>query len=317
MPSPLRLGTRGSKLALAQADLVNRALAKSGATGEPVIITTSGDWKPEHGEKRLMESAGGKGLFVKEIEQALMEGRIDVGIHSLKDVPSFLPHGLGVDHVLDRGDARDAFIACSDTDLMSLKPRATVGTASLRRQAIVKKLRPDLNVVPLRGNVPTRLDKLRQGQVDAIILANAGLSRLGNDIMPLSDFYCTLLAPEVFLPACGQGIIGIESKTDDTATRAVLDSIHHTPTGLCAAAERRTLQILDGSCHTPIGAYATYAHGRIRLAAMVAAPDGTDIYRAEREGAATTIADAVRMGEDLGAEIRANAPHLLPAACAA
>lgn len=311
----LLLGTRGSRLALAQTELVLAGLRAAhpalAVTFE--IIKTSGDWKPEDGERRLAENEGGKGLFVKEIEQAILATRVHAGVHSLKDVPSFLPEGLGVDITLPRADARDVFICRDGDDLMSLKAGAVIGTASLRRQAIVKKLRPDLQVVPLRGNVPTRLDKLRQGQVDAIILANAGMSRLGPEIMPLNDIRCTLLDTAMMLPACGQGIIGIETRLMDDDVRQALFSIHHANTGICAAAERKILQILDGSCQTPIGAYATLVDGSMHVRSIVAMPDGTGAYQAERQGSVRTVDDAVRLAADLGAEMRAHAPAgLLP-----
>ena len=315
MNSPFLLGTRGSQLALIQARLVMDALhaAKPDLACEPFVIKTSGDWKPEDGEKRLAESEGGKGLFVKEIEQALMDGRVQVGVHSLKDVPSFLPEGLAVDHMIMRADPRDALISHGHDDVMALPSGARVGTASLRRQAILKKLRPDLIVVPLRGNVTTRIDKLRSGQVDAIILANAGLSRLGPHVLPLADLTCTLLDPAFMLPACGQGIIGLESRVQDKAVRACLDAIHHEATGLCAFAERRVLQVLDGSCHTPIGAYATLDDGQLFLRAMVAAPDGSYAYQGERAGSVATRAEAEALAQDLGDEVRSHAPDgLLP-----
>lgn len=316
-PTVLTLGTRGSRLALRQTDLVCAALGQAwpDLTCIPHIIRTSGDWKPEHGETRLSEQAGGKGLFVKEIEEALRAKVVHAGVHSLKDMPSILPNGLGVDHVLPRADARDVFISRTGDDLLALPSGAVVGTASLRRQAVVKGARADLTVVTLRGNINTRLEKLRDGQVDAIILAQAGLSRL--DLHEtLSSLHVTPLDPSLMLPACGQGIIGIETHLDDQVTRQCLDAIHDPATGLCAVAERRVLQILDGDCRTPVGAYAIWAgKDQLHLRAMVARPDGTDSYAAERQGPVVTPADAIAMANDLGAEMRANAPAGILPAC--
>jgi hydroxymethylbilane synthase len=315
MTMELKVGTRGSRLALAQTELVLTSLAA--ATSDVVcvqqIIETTGDWKPQHGETRLAESAGGKGLFIKEIEQAIAACVIDIGVHSLKDVPSFLPDGMMVDHVMPRADARDILIVRGQGNLMTLPAGATIGTSSLRRQAMLMRLRPDLKVVPLRGNVTTRLDKLRQGQVDAIILANAGLSRLGAAVWPLAGLSSTLLDADEFLPACGQGIIGIEVAVKNTAAIDILNKIHHAPTGLCAAAERRVLQILDGSCQTPIGAYAVIDQGVMHLRGMIAQPDGLAAVHGERRGSVATRADVEIMANDLGVELRKNAPRgLLP-----
>lgn len=314
--STLLLGTRGSKLALAQTALVTQSIADALPAQNVAhdIIKTSGDWKPEDGERRLAEVEGGKGLFVREIEQAIAAGRVHAGVHSLKDVPSFLPDGLVIEHFLKRADPRDVFISRDGKGLMDLPAGALVGTASLRRQAIIKKLRPDVNVAPVRGNVPTRLEKLRSSQFDAILLANAGLQRLGSDTADLNGLGVMVLEPDVMLPACGQGIIGIEIRTEDSATRAVLDKIHDHETGLCATAERRVLQILDGSCQTPIGAFARMQGNRMHLVAFVATPDGVHAYQAERTEVVTDVATALALGNDLGAEVRAHAPDgVLPA----
>lgn len=313
-PSPLILGTRGSRLALIQTEAVLGALraAFPGIDASLKVIKTSGDWKPEDGEKRLSEADGGKGLFVKEIEQAVLAAAVHAGVHSLKDVPSFLPMGAQVAHVLERANPMDVFISRTGDDLMALPSGSVVGTSSLRRQAIVKKLRPDLVVVPLRGNVPTRLDKVRSGQVDAAILAAAGLDRLGPDAYAV-DLTYTKMDPALMLPACGQGIIGIETRTDDTDTLAVMDKINHMPTCLCAAAERQVLQILDGDCHTPIGAFATLQNEHMYIRAMVATPDGHTSYQAERQGSVKTVDDALALAQDLGMDVRGHAPQgLLP-----
>lgn len=314
-PPALVLGTRGSRLALTQTDLVMAALASArpGIAVHPRIIKTSGDWKPEDGEKRLSEAEGGKGLFVKEIEQALLDGKVQAGVHSLKDVPSFLPEGAQVVHTLARADPHDVLITRDQHNLMTLPSGSVIGTSSLRRQALIKKNRPDLVVVPFRGNVPTRMEKVLAGQVDATILAAAGLVRLGQAAIGAEGLTLTALDPSEMLPACGQGVIGIETRVDDTATVAIMNDIHHRETGLCVLAERRVLQILDGDCHTPIGAYATLTGDQMYLRALVATPDGAQCYQAERQGTVKTPADVVVMANDLGQEIRAHAPcGLLP-----
>lgn len=297
----LRLGTRGSKLALAQTAMVRAALgvAHPGIDIETVVITTSGDWKPQDGETRLSEQAGGKGLFAHEIEKSLLAGEIDFAVHSLKDMPSYLPDGLAIDHVLPRADVRDAFISHIAKNIHSLPQKAVVGTSSLRRQAILMAVRPDLMIVPLRGNVETRLQKLKDGQVDATFLAMAGLNRLsiaGDMIHPLPV--------EDMLPACGQGIVGIETRADDDKVRTLLNAIHHTPTGLCAYAERAVLQVLDGSCHTPIGAHAVLSDDQMILRVLVASPDGTTIYRDDITAPATTAAQAIAAGQTVGQRLK-------------
>lgn len=297
----LKIGTRGSKLALVQADMVMNGLrqAHPGIELERVIITTSGDWNPASGETRLLEQAGGKGLFAREIEQALLSGAVDVGVHSLKDMPSFLPPGLALDHVLERADLRDAFISYTYASLDDMPTGAVVGTSSLRRQALILSRRPDLKVVPLRGNVDTRLQKLKDGQVDATYLAMAGLNRLGitgDMIHPIN--------PHEMLPACAQGIVGLETRAGDSKTRAYLAPLHHDVTGLCAAAERAVLQVLDGSCHTPIGAMAGITGGVMTLEALVASPDGGMIYRDQSETRVHSPDQAYDVGCALGRKLK-------------
>ncbi len=274
-PKTLKIGTRGSPLALKQVDLVVEALkaAHPALLTETIIIKTSGDWKPEDGEQRLSEKEGGKGLFAKEIEAALLAGEIDCAVHSLKDMPAFLPPGLGLDHVLKRDDPRDAFICHTVSDFMDLPPGATVGTSSLRRQAFMLARRPDLKVVPLRGNVQTRLQKLKDGQVDATFLAMAGLNRLG-----IQGDFIHPIDPSVMPPSCGQGVISVETRTDDAATRRLMDALHCAETQACALAEREALKVLDGSCHTPIGAFAYIDLDRIVFEVSVAYGNGSAIY---------------------------------------
>jgi hydroxymethylbilane synthase len=295
----LRLGTRGSPLALAQARMVREALAVAhGFDAERIaleVIRTSGD----RIQDRPLADAGGKGLFTKEIEEALAAGAIDLAVHSSKDMPTVLPPGLVLSAFLPREDPRDAFISRKAKSIAALPRGATVGTASLRRQAMVKRMRPDLVIVPLRGNVETRLRKLDEGVADATLLALAGLKRLG-----LADAATAVLDVEGFLPAVGQGAIGIETRADDTKTRDLLAAINHSDTASALTCERAFLAVLDGSCRTPIAGHATVATGRLSFRGMILKPDGSESFETTRNGAA---ADAARLGGDAGAELRAQA----------
>lgn len=276
-PKTLKIGTRGSPLALKQAEMVERALiaAHPDLTIARIIIKTSGDWKPSDGETRLSEVEGGKGLFVREIEKALMDGEIDCAVHSMKDMPSFLPIGLALDHVLPRADARDAFICRGHKSFMALPAGSVVGTSSTRRQSMLLHYRPDLKIVTLRGNVSTRIAKMDDGQVDATFLAMAGLNRLG-----LSGDYIHPVEKSQMTPSCGQGIVAIETREGDDSTRILLDSIHHSETGLCGFAERKALQILDGSCHTPIGVHAQLSSPtRMTIDIFVGSMDGKKVFK--------------------------------------
>ena len=294
----LRLGTRGSPLALAQAQEVRGRLAAAhdelAAEGalEIVVIKTSGDKIQD----RTLAEIGGKGLFTKEIEDALLQGAIDVAVHSMKDVPTWLPEGLAITAVLPREDPRDAFFSNRGARLADLPAGAVVGTASLRRQAQVLMARPDLKVVPLRGNVGTRLRKLAEGQADATLLAMAGLKRLGE-----AGRVTAPLEPEEMLPAVAQGAIGLEARVADERTGAWLAALDHRETAARVGAERACLEVLDGSCRTPIAALAELEGAELRLRALVAMPDGSRAHRAERRGPA---ADAEALGRDAGAELR-------------
>lgn len=305
----LRIGTRGSQLALFQANTVADALKARHphVAVEIVEILTSGDWRPAHGEARLSESQGGKGLFAKEIEQAILAGTVDCGVHSAKDMASVLPPGLALDHMLPREDVRDAFLANSCESLDALPPGAVVGTASLRRQAFILARRPDLKIVPLRGNVPTRIEKLRAGMVDATILALAGLRRLD-----LAHEAAAILSPEEMLPAAGQGAIAVETRSNDTQTRTLLDALHCTQTGYCVAAERAALQILDGSCRTPIGAHAVMEGDILTLRVTIASPDGRAEYSETMSGPA---ANAAQIGRETGQIMKSRTPAALLASC--
>lgn len=302
----LKIGTRGSPLALRQTEMVEEKLkaAIPNIQLERVIIKTSGDWKPEDGETRLPEREGGKALFAREIEEALLAGTIHCAVHSMKDMDSYTPEGLALDHMLEREDVRDAFICHSAESFMKLPEGATVGTSSLRRQAFILSQRPDLKVVPLRGNVHTRLEKLEAGQVDATFLAMAGLKRLGivgNFIHPVPF--------ETILPPCGQGIIAIETREDDEKTRGLLDKIHHDITGHCAAAERSALQMLDGSCRSAIGAYARITGQMMRIDLHVAYPTGGIIYKAHEVMYVKSIFEATDLGIKAAEKLKANLPE--------
>lgn len=302
--APFRLGTRGSPLALAQAHelrarlaAAHPALAAEDAV-EIVAIKTTGD----RVQDRPLAEIGGKGLFTKEIEEALLDKRIDAAVHSMKDVPTWLPEGLRIAAVLPREDPRDVLLAPGGVGLAALPTGSVVGTASLRRQAQVLLARPDLKVVPLRGNVQTRLRKLRAGEVDATLLALAGLRRLGLATDIAAD--STILDVEDMLPAAAQGAIGIEVRDDNTRARDIMAALDHAPSAVCVTAERACLEVLDGSCRTPIAVLAEVTRGEMRLRALVAMPDGSSAHRAEQRGA---TADAAALGRAVGAELRAAA----------
>jgi hydroxymethylbilane synthase len=297
----LRIGTRGSPLALRQAELASAALAAArpelaeAGVLEVVVIRTTGDRLTD----RPLADLGGKGLFCKEIEAALLAQEIDVAVHSMKDLPTWLPGGLIIGAVLEREDPRDALIAKSASSLDALPSGAAVGTASLRRKAQLLARRPDLRITTLRGNVQTRLSKVEAGEVDATLLALAGLKRLG-----LEHLASVVLAPDELLPAVGQGAIGLECRAKDEAVRALLSEIDHAASSLCVHAERALLDALDGSCHTPIAGYAEIADGRLRLRALIARPDGSECLRAERTGPPR---EGVILGREAGLELRSRA----------
>jgi hydroxymethylbilane synthase len=292
----LRIGTRGSPLALVQAEAVRAALAAAhgidAASMEIRIFRTSGD----RIQDRLLADAGGKGLFTKEIEEALLSGEIDLAVHSAKDMPTFLPDGLLLAACLKREDPRDAFISRKAASIAALPQGASVGTSSPRRKALVKGIRPDLTTPLLRGNVETRLRKLEAGDADATILAFAGLKRLG-----LADVATRVMEIDEFLPAAGQGAIAIEIRADDARIRAMTDSISHADTFHALTAERAFLSILDGSCRTPIAAHATISGNVLRLRGQIASPDGDQSHDIAREG---LISDAAAIGEAAGHEMK-------------
>jgi hydroxymethylbilane synthase len=295
----LRIGSRGSPLALAQAREVKARLAAAGgldgARIEIKVIRTTGDAIQD----RPLAEAGGKGLFTKEIEEALASSVIDLAVHSTKDMPTVLPPGLVLAGFLPREDPRDAFICRKASSLDALPGGAIVGTASLRRQAMVKRLRQDLDVVTLRGNVETRLRKLDAGEVDATLLAVAGLKRLG--LLPVAT---AILEVDDFLPAVGQGAIAIEARGDDAASRALVAAIDDADTATAIAAERAFLAVLDGSCRTPIGGHARLNGGMLQFRGMIVRPDGTEAFDVFREGRRE---DAALLGADAGRELKERA----------
>jgi len=282
----LRLGTRGSKLALVQADMVRDRLIANGAACEIVILKTSGD----RIQDRSLADAGGKGLFVKEFEDALLKEDIDLAVHSMKDVPTALPPGLDLSAFLEREDPSETFLSHKARSLADLPKGARIGTSSVRRHAQVLRARPDLDVVLLRGNVDTRLKKLDDGEMDAILLALAGLKRLG-----LASRATAILDPKVWLPSLAQGAIGIEIRETDTRAREITGLLNHEPTELALACERAFQAALDGSCRTPIAGLATIDGGRLAFSGEVLAPDGSD--------AATATFD-VALGPNPRAEAR-------------
>jgi len=295
----LRIGTRGSQLALAQANLVRRLLAEAHGVKEDAIavevITTSGDRITD----RPLSEVGGKGLFTKEIEAALLDNQIDLAVHSSKDVATRLPAGLELAAFLPREDVRDAFVSLVARDLDGLPQGARFGTSSIRRAAQILRVRPDLQIVGFRGNVDTRIKKLRDGIADATLLAAAGLNRLGR-----SAEVTSLLDPRRFPPAPAQGAIGIEIRADDARTRMLVGALDHRQTHDALLAERALLDVLDGSCRTPIAALTTREGDQIVLLGQILSPDGRTVFELERHGAAAQAGD---IGRSLGEELKAMA----------
>lgn len=265
----LRLGTRGSKLALVQAHLVRDRLIAGGAGCEIVILKTSGD----RIQDRSLADAGGKGLFVKELEDALLKDEIDLAVHSMKDVPTGIPPGLSLSAFLEREDPSEAFLSPKAATLADLPQGARLGTSSVRRHAQALRARPDLDVVLLRGNVDTRLKKLDDGAMDAIFLALAGLKRLG-----LAARATAVLDPKDWLPSLGQGVIGIEIRETDTQAREITGQLNHEPTEFALTCERAFQAALDGSCRTPIAGLATVERDVLAFSGEVLAPDGSAVH---------------------------------------
>ena len=303
MPDPtprFRLGTRGSPLALWQAREVRARLSQAfGLDPDAVlidVIKTSGDMIQD----RPLSTAGGKGLFTKEIDQALLDARIDLAVHSAKDLPTALPDGLAIAGYLPREDVRDALIGGSAPTLDGLPRGAVIGTASLRRAALVRRRRSDLRTALLRGNVETRLAKLAAGRFDATLLALAGLKRLG-----LDGRATEILDADVFPPAIGQGAIAVMTRAGDPRAREAVERIADAEAGVALAAERAFLAVLDGSCRTPIAGLGRLADGRARFRGLVLREDGSEAYEAEGEGPPE---DAAAIGAAAGRDILARAP---------
>ncbi|HVK65141.1 MAG TPA: hydroxymethylbilane synthase [Polyangium sp.] len=292
----LNLATRRSALALAQSRAFARALveASPGLEVGELEIVTSGDKITD----RPLQEVGGKGLFVKELEEALLDGRAHFAVHSYKDVPAVIPDGLVITCVPQREDPRDVFITRTGATLAELPAGARVGTSSLRRAAAIGVARPDLGIVPLRGNVDTRLRKLEEGQVDAIVLALAGLKRLG-----LERHATEILDPAVMLPAIGQGALGIECREADEETRRALTPLDDAETNVRVAAERGVMVALGADCRTPVAAHAVRTDEGLWIRAMIAEADGTRPRMGERRVAWPSAAEATRVGLDLGQEL--------------
>ncbi len=298
--STLVIGTRGSPLALRQAheveDRLAAALGWDKAQLPLSIIKTTGDVIQD----RPLSEAGGKGLFTKELDVALLNGAIDLAVHSAKDLPTRLAEGLVIAGYLPREDVRDAFISGIAKSLSALPRGAVMGSASLRRQAQVKRARPDIEVTLLRGNVGTRLAKVESGAVAATLLAVAGLKRLG-----LESHVTAVLDTEEFLPAVGQGAIAIVTRAEDERTRGFVNAILHEATGVALACERAFLTVLDGSCRTPIAGHARADNGTVHFRGLVLRPDGSDSVEVSGAGSA---AEAVRIGEEAGRDLKARMP---------
>ena len=299
--TPLKIGTRGSPLALAQAHETRARLSQAfdleESCFEIIVIKTTGDRVLD----RPLKEIGGKGLFTREIEDDLLSGRIDIAVHSMKDMPTEQPTGLILDTYLPREDVRDAFVSLTKNSMDALEAGQKLGSSSLRRKAQLMLARPDLEVVEFRGNVQTRLKKLEDGVADATFLAAAGLNRLG-----LSHIAKSFLDPDVMLPAVAQGAIGIERRSEDTRVAEILSAIHDTSTGQRLAAERAFLRGLDGSCETPIAGLAELNGSTLRLRGEVLRPDGSEAINDDQS---CPIEDAEKLGTEMAIKILNSTPN--------
>jgi len=287
----LRIGTRGSTLARWQAEFVRAGLARHGVAAELVIVSTSGD----RDRQSSLRVIGGKGVFTKELEDALLEERIDLAVHSMKDMPTTLPAGLAIAAICEREDVRDALISRGGLKLDQLPSGARIGTSSLRRQAQLRHYRRDLEMLDMRGNVDTRLAKVAQGNYDAIILAKAGLDRLGK-----AGQISEIVPPEICLPAAGQGAIGIETRKRDDELSAAVRKLNHDPSQAAVEAERAVLAGLEGGCQVPIGVWCRMESGSLVIDACVLSADGTESIRERRTGA---WEHAIELGRSVGAAL--------------
>lgn len=306
--NPIVIGTRESPLAMIQTKTVATLLKQThellAEDGMLVIdaVKTTGDIVLD----RPLSEIGGKGLFTKELDRALMDRQVDIAVHSMKDLETWLPAGMAIGCILPREDPRDAFIGASVKTMDELPVGARVGTASLRRQAQLLAMRPDLDVDVIRGNVQTRLRKLEAGEFDATFLAYAGLIRLG-----MQNTATQVLGPEIILPACAQGAIGVTCRADDTRTLAFLEKLDHAPTRAAVMCERAMLDALDGSCRTPIAGLAEISGNKINLRGLVAKIDGSEVLRGEQSG---MVADAEDIGRATGEDLKSRAgPDFFPA----
>ncbi|MEN9472297.1 MAG: hypothetical protein RLZZ495_386 [Pseudomonadota bacterium] len=301
----LTIATRESRLALWQAEHVKSLLEQQGHTVTLLGMTTRGDQILD----RSLSKVGGKGLFVKELEIALENGAADLAVHSLKDVPMELPEGFSLSCVMEREDPRDAWVSPRYATVHDLPQGAVVGTSSLRRVALLRALRPDLKIEPLRGNLDTRLKKLDNGQYDGIVLAAAGLKRL-----QLESRIRAIFEPEEMLPAAGQGALGIETRTSRAEVAIVLEALAHFPTWLAVSAERAVSRVMGGSCSMPLAAYATLNGDTLHIRAAWGDPEGVQaLVRAEAQGTATTLAEATALGEHVARMLQKAIP---PSVCA-
>jgi hydroxymethylbilane synthase len=289
----LRIATRGSALALWQANHIRERLMQlHGVESELIRIRTSGDRFQSASVAQVSEQTGTKGIFIKELEEALLAGTADLAVHSMKDVPTENPAGLIFPAITKREDVRDCLISCHGAKLKELKPGARIGTSSLRRQAQLRHHRPDLELLELRGNVDTRLRKVAAGEFDAIVLATAGVKRLG-----ASDKITEILSTEIMLPAVGQGALGIETRADDRETVGLVAALDDPESHAAVTAERALLRELEGGCQLPLGAWARHENGELRLEACVFSADGREFVRNELRG---EVGDAEKLGARLG-----------------
>jgi hydroxymethylbilane synthase len=282
----LRIGSRGSQLALWQAHHISALLREQGHEVDLEIIKTTGDKITDV----ALAKVGTKGMFTKEIEEALAEGQIDLAVHSLKDLPTEISPGFEIAAITARENPRDVFCSCKYNSIEDLPRRARVGTSSLRRQAQLKAVRPDVDIYPLRGNVDTRLRKLEAGEYDAIILAAAGLNRLGK-----TELIKQVISAEIMCPAAGQGALGIEIRAGDTMTRQHVSFLEDAAARATTTCERALLNQMGGGCQVPIGAFAEVRSGQLHLEAIVADPDGSKLLRESRDGT-----DPIQLGESVG-----------------
>lgn len=303
----LILGSRGSRLALWQANHVKKLLEEEYRDISVAIkvIKTSGD---KTTSVPLVEM-GGKSLFLKEIEEQILSGKVHVGVHSLKDMPAILPAGLAIATVLRREDPRDVFISKKYDSLLHLPKKAKVGTSSPRRRAQLKNFRPDFEIIPIRGNVETRLRKLKPGKLDAVILAAAGMTRLGM-VAKVTEYLPTTL----MLPAVGQGVVALEIRDEDDATRRLVDPLNDQETMIAVQAERAFLKSLEGDCRAPIAAFAEVGGQGLKITGMIASPDGRELIRDRMEG---NIREAVSLGENLAKQLLGHGGREILRACKA